>query len=268
MRPFSIHSLSRAELTLIACLPILPSRISRACSIRWNGSQRPRPRGWDVLLDAAAFVPTNRLDLSRWHPDFVPLSFYKMFGYPTGVGCLLARKTALAKLSAPMVCWWDGLGHFSAGRRICPARRGEAFEDGTLNYLSLPAVEIGLRHLMTIGMDTIHERIRCLTGWLLETLLSLHHSNGTPLVGSMVRTPLTGAEERSRSISSILMGPSLMSGWLSKERARFASPCALAAFVILVLAKRPSTSHKRRCGKSSMRSPRKRYQSSSRVKGA
>jgi len=59
---------------------------------------------------------------------------------------------------------------------------GEAFEDGTLNYLSLPAVEIGLRHLMMIGMDTIHERIRCLTGWLLEALLSLHHSNGTPLV--------------------------------------------------------------------------------------
>jgi molybdenum cofactor sulfurtransferase len=27
--------------------------------------------GWDVLLDAAAYVPTNQLDLSRWHPDFV-----------------------------------------------------------------------------------------------------------------------------------------------------------------------------------------------------
>jgi len=51
-------------------------------------------RGWDVLLDGAAFVPTNRLDLARWHPDFVPLSFYKLFGYPTGVGCLLARKAA------------------------------------------------------------------------------------------------------------------------------------------------------------------------------
>lgn len=55
-------------------------------------------RGWDVLVDCAAFVPSNRLDLSRWHPDFVPISFYKMFGYPTGVGCLLARKAALEKL--------------------------------------------------------------------------------------------------------------------------------------------------------------------------
>ena len=38
--------------------------------------------GWDVLLDAAAFAPTNNLDLSVWKPDYVPLSFYKMFGYP------------------------------------------------------------------------------------------------------------------------------------------------------------------------------------------
>src|SRR4029078_2504705 len=36
-------------------------------------------RGWDVLLDAAAFAPTNRLDLGRWHPDFVDISFYKIF---------------------------------------------------------------------------------------------------------------------------------------------------------------------------------------------
>lgn len=39
---------------------------------------------WLVLLDAAAFVPTNRLDLSQYKPDFVSMSFYKMFGYPTG----------------------------------------------------------------------------------------------------------------------------------------------------------------------------------------
>ncbi|HEY3288552.1 MAG TPA: aminotransferase class V-fold PLP-dependent enzyme, partial [Anaerolineae bacterium] len=47
-------------------------------SLEWIA--RAKVRGWDVLLDAAAFVPTNRLDLSVWHPDFVALSFYKMFG--------------------------------------------------------------------------------------------------------------------------------------------------------------------------------------------
>ena len=63
-----------------------PSPTSPACSIRWSGSSARSDQGWDVLLDAAAFVPTNRLDLGAVHPDFVSLSFYKMFGYPTGVG--------------------------------------------------------------------------------------------------------------------------------------------------------------------------------------
>jgi hypothetical protein len=44
--------------------------------------EQAQAHGWDVLLDAAAYVPTNRLDLSRSHPDFVALSFYKMFGWP------------------------------------------------------------------------------------------------------------------------------------------------------------------------------------------
>ena len=135
-------------------------------------------KGWDVLLDVAAFVPTNRLDLSRWKPDFVPLSFYKMFGYPTGVGCLLARREALAKLQRP---WFAG-GTITVasvqGDIYYLAEGAAAFEDGTVNYLSLPAVEIGLRHLATIGMDVIHSRVTLLTGWLLEQLMALHHSNG------------------------------------------------------------------------------------------
>ncbi|HLH61858.1 MAG TPA: aminotransferase class V-fold PLP-dependent enzyme [Ktedonobacteraceae bacterium] len=139
-------------------------------------------RGWDVLLDAAAFVPTNRLDLSQWHPDFVPLSFYKMFGYPTGVGCLLARKASLAKLQRPWFAGGTVWGISVQGDGYVMLSGGEGFEDGTVNYLNLPAVEIGLKHLETIGMETIHERVRCLTGWLLDALLSLRHSNGQPLI--------------------------------------------------------------------------------------
>ena len=72
-------------------------------------------------------------------------SFYKMFGYPTGVGCLLARKAALAKLRRP---WFAG-GTITVasvqGDKHYLAEGESAFEDGTLDYLALPAVEIGLR---------------------------------------------------------------------------------------------------------------------------
>ena len=64
---------------------------------------RAQRRGWDVLLDAAAFVATNRLDLSAVTPDFVTVSFYKMFGYPTGVGCLLVRCASAAEAPAAVV---------------------------------------------------------------------------------------------------------------------------------------------------------------------
>ena len=155
----------------------------------FSGVQHPlelvreaQAKGWDVLLDAAAFVPSNPLDLREVRPDFVSVSFYKMFGYPTGVGCLLVRDSALAKLKRP---WFaGGTVNFATvqGRKrlLSPGEAG--FEDGTLNYLAIPAVEIGLRHLASVGLGTIRTRTRCLTGWLLAQLLDLRHSNGRPMV--------------------------------------------------------------------------------------
>ncbi len=139
-------------------------------------------RGWDVLLDAAAFVPTNRLDLGAVRPDFVAVSFYKMFGYPTGIGCLLIRTPALGRLRRP---WFaGGTVNFATvqGRLHVLSPREAGFEDGTLNYLGIPAVRIGLDHLRRVGVDTIHLRVHCLTEWLLAELLALRHANGRPLV--------------------------------------------------------------------------------------
>ncbi len=156
-------------------------------SLEWI--EKAHAKGWDVLLDAAAFVPTNRLDLSKWKPDFVPLSFYKMFGYPTGVGALIARRAVLGKLRRP---WFAG-GTITVasvqGDKYYLAEGPAGFEDGTLDYLNIPAVEIGLKHLESIGIDLIHERVRTLTGWLLDNLSAMKHPNGKPLV--RVYGPLT-----------------------------------------------------------------------------
>ncbi len=139
-------------------------------------------KGWDVLLDAAAFVPTNRLDLSVVKPDFVALSFYKMFGYPTGIGLLLINKRVYTKLHRP---WFaGGTVNFASvqgnGHYLAPNEA--AFEDGTIDYLNIPAVKIGLEHLESIGMDVIGERVRCLTEWLIHQLYEMKHSNGRPMV--------------------------------------------------------------------------------------
>jgi selenocysteine lyase/cysteine desulfurase len=125
-------------------------------------------------------VPTNRLDLSHFHPDFVALSFYKLFGWPTGVGALLARREALAKLERP---WFSG-GTIVAAfvqREWHQSAPGAAhFEDGTVNFLNLPAVEIGLRFLERIGIERIHMHVQALAGELLSVISSLRHSGGEP----------------------------------------------------------------------------------------
>jgi selenocysteine lyase/cysteine desulfurase len=62
--------------------------------------------GYHTLLDAAALAPSSTFSLSD-HPqlDAMAVSFYKMFGFPTGVGALIAKKSFLAQLKRP---WFAG----------------------------------------------------------------------------------------------------------------------------------------------------------------
>lgn len=49
------------------------------------------PGKWFVLLDAASYVSSSPLDLGVHQADFIPISFYKIFGFPTGLGALLVN---------------------------------------------------------------------------------------------------------------------------------------------------------------------------------
>jgi selenocysteine lyase/cysteine desulfurase len=141
-----------------------------------------RAAGWDVLVDAAAYAPTNAFDAHQIAPDFAAFSFYKITGYPTGVGCLLIRRDRAALLRRP---WFAGgtVTIASVGGDGHYLQPGEAaFEDGTVDYLSLPAVTAGLAHIQRVGIEAIGYRVHCLTAWLLGALGGLEHDNGRPLV--------------------------------------------------------------------------------------
>lgn len=144
--------------------------------------EKAKSLGWDVLLDAAAFVPTNTLDLKTVKPDFVSISFYKIFGYPTGIGCLLIHKNALPKLKKP---WFAGgtvsLVSVLADSYIL-ASAHERFEDGTVNYQQIPAVKIGLQHIERLGMQHITENVKTLTAYFIEKVKTLKHANGVALI--------------------------------------------------------------------------------------
>jgi selenocysteine lyase/cysteine desulfurase len=160
--------------------------------------------GYDVLLDVAAFLPTNPLDLSAVRPDFVPISWYKVLGYPTGLGCLVARREALARLRRP---WFAGgtITAVSVGTEWHELAADEsAFEDGTLNYLSIPDLEFGLSWLDTVGRGLVRERVRDLTGWLLDELGRLRHGNGRPM--ARIYGP-AGLEGRGATVAFNLLDP-------------------------------------------------------------
>ena len=169
--------------------PGAPKLFAYPAQSNFSGVQHPltwvseaRARGWRVVLDSAAFAPTNRLDLRLVQPDFVPLSFYKMFGYPTGIGALICRREALAELKRP---WFAG-GTITVAsvqgegwHHLAPGHAG--FEDGTVDYLGLPAVVFGLEHLTAANLDLIHDRVVSLTGWLIGRMRALRHAGGAPL---------------------------------------------------------------------------------------
>jgi len=174
---------------------------------------RAQAAGYDVLLDAAAFVPTSQLDLSVVRPEFVALSWYKMFGFPTGVGCLLARRDALGRLRRP---WFSGgtIRAVSVGERWHQLLGDEAaFEDGTVNFLSIPDVAVGLDWISEIGIDLIGQRVAMLTAWLLECLGRLRHSSGAPMV--RVYGPRNG-ESRGGTVALNFLDPE---GSIIDERA-------------------------------------------------
>jgi molybdenum cofactor sulfurtransferase len=191
--PMNFRDLTINETELNKNLDLFPGSInklfaypaqSNASGVRHslNWIRKAQDRGWNVLLDAAAFVPTSALDLSKHQPDFVCMSFYKMFGYPTGIGCLLVKKTKFNLLRKP---WYAG-GTITLSANAYSAhflRNGHArFENGTLNYLEIPAIKTGLDFLTGIGMENICTQIKLLSDKFLKSVLPITHDNGQPLI--------------------------------------------------------------------------------------
>ena len=152
-----------------------PSLFAYPAQSNFSGVRHPlgwvrlaQERGYRVLLDAAALVPTAPLSLSEVGADFVALSFYKIFGYPTGIGALIARRCSLGALRRRY--FGGGTVQFVSvqNSRMRLKSGADAFEDGTPNFLALPAVIDGLRWTRGIGMARVEEHVGRLVRYLLD----------------------------------------------------------------------------------------------------
>ena len=160
--------------------PSGPSLFAFPAQSNFSGVRHPlewivpaQARGYRVLLDAAAYLPTCALSLRQAPADFVAMSFYKLFGYPTGVGALVARTDALAALRR---------GYFGGGtvqfvsvqnRHERAKASAERFEDGTPNFLAMPAICDGLEWMQRVGVDQIARHTAARTRDLLDGLRAL-----------------------------------------------------------------------------------------------
>ncbi|KAJ3324349.1 hypothetical protein HDU76_013445 [Blyttiomyces sp. JEL0837] len=102
-----------------------------------------RPPIHRVLVDASSY---GFFDLSRYPADFVILSFYKLFGFPTGVAALVMTESAANSLSnkryfgGGTIDAVDPYGDWKLLRRDSRAR----FEDGTVPFLEIIGVGCAL----------------------------------------------------------------------------------------------------------------------------
>jgi selenocysteine lyase/cysteine desulfurase len=166
-----------------------PSLLAFPAQSNFSGVRHPlsliataRNAGYDVLLDAAGMAPTKALSLRACMPDFVTLSFYKIFGYPTGVGALIARHEALGKLRRP---WFAGgaVDYVSVQNVTHQLHAGAAgFEDGTPSFIDIAALPAGFALVESVGMPRLGAHVARLTRDLLSGLRQLAHQNQTPMV--------------------------------------------------------------------------------------
>lgn len=154
-----------------------PGRIRR--------STHPEHRSCFTLLDASAQVSTAQLDLSDYKnaPDFIALSFYKIFGLPD-LGCLLVRKEAGHILQDRKYFGGGTVSMVIVLDNDWYARKDgalhEQLEDGTLAFHNIIALDSALDvHEKIYGsMDRIARHTCALAKTMYDELSSLRHRSG------------------------------------------------------------------------------------------
>ncbi|KAK8935216.1 hypothetical protein KSP39_PZI013240 [Platanthera zijinensis] len=142
-----------------------------------------RENGWHVALDACTLGPKDMdtLGIALLQPDFIICSFFKVFGEnPLGFAGLFIKKSSLEVLQTSVLA--RSIGIVS----IIPQEEEEEEEE----ELSSEIVEVrsqstgdtqeeivfsGLDHADSLGLVIIHNRLRCITNWLVIALMKLRH---------------------------------------------------------------------------------------------
>jgi molybdenum cofactor sulfurtransferase len=135
---------------------------------------------WLTLVDCAKYLSTKTFSLSTYPVDFVVLSFYKIFGYPTGLGALIIRNDSLKFLNKN--------NYFGGGsvKYISPYDDSHAeyksgingFIYGTIPFTTILSLYSGFQLITCrLSYKSISLHTQCLIDYCRNEMLKLNYSN-------------------------------------------------------------------------------------------
>jgi molybdenum cofactor sulfurtransferase len=151
--------------------------------------------GWYTMLDIAKAASTGPVNLGELNPDFAALSFYKLFGDPTGLGALLVKRSSI-----PVLFENDNQAHphYQGGGSVnimMPKQdyivpKGESLTasldsltSGSVHFRGIANIANGFKTLERLGgMPKIHAHTTCLARELARRLRVLKHGNDVSAV--------------------------------------------------------------------------------------
>jgi len=181
-------------------------------TIKKKQSNHPTtPRKWYSLVDISKAAATSPINLCSLDPDFACVSFYKLFGFPTGLGVLFVKRTSTHILTGktfienthPSSSSSSSLSphpkrrnHYFGGGSVDAVASGFDFviprskEDqlsslihGTPNFQSIILLRHGFDAISRLGgMEKIRNHTHCLQVELVSRLHNLRHPNGRPAI--------------------------------------------------------------------------------------
>ena len=184
-----------------------------AFSQAWAQKLSQPGRPWWSLLDIAKAVSTGPVSLRRKNPDFCTLSFYKVFGAPTGLGCLLVKRNILNE--------WLGDGgskeqfyHGGGSVDLLLPRQNitiprsspsllSSLKSGTCHFRGIVELKHGFDILDRLGMESIHKHTLSLARELFRRFRRLRHANDCPVV------EFYGAWSSESALEATDIGPTL-----------------------------------------------------------
>lgn len=140
-----------------------------------------------TLLDVASLVSTSPLDLgdASTAPDFVALSFYKIFGFPD-LGALIVRKNSADVLMQKRYFAGgtvDGVTLSDGGWHMKKTTLHDALEEGTLPFHNILALDHAMNsHAQIFGsMEQVSRHSKYLAAKARSFLTTSRHANGKPI---------------------------------------------------------------------------------------